>query len=151
MHQPSSYQKCLYINFGLSPDKKTGNKMSVMSNSKSAHCYCTYTTAGAKPIDSKDEILMFDDSVPSPQIRENTYTNTHVKRETLEAIIIFILKSDTKYNHIYSCLFGEHFQNIKQHCHFPVKTMTKHFSFRLCLKSFQYYMLYVHKIQTKII
>lgn len=42
-------------------------------------------------------------------------------RETLEAIIIFILKSDIKYNHIYSCLFGEYFQNIEQCCHFPVK------------------------------
>lgn len=69
-----------------------------------------------------------------------------LKKETLEAIIIFILKSDIKYNHIYSCLFGEHFQNIKQCCHFPVKTMTKHFSFPF-LNLFSIYALYTQNRQ----
>lgn len=64
--------------------------MSVMSNRKLPHCSCVYTTSGASPIDSKDAVLMFDGSVPNSHIRESTYINTGVKREMLEAIIIFI-------------------------------------------------------------
>lgn len=35
---------------------------------------------------------MFDDSVPNPHTRESTYANTRVKRETLEATIIYFKK-----------------------------------------------------------
>lgn len=72
-----------------------------------------YTTSGAMLTDIKSEILMFHDSVPDLHKKESTYAITWVKRKTLKAIIIFILKSGIKYNHTYLCLVGEHFQNSK--------------------------------------
>lgn len=65
-------------------------------------------------------------------------------RETAEATAIFILKSGIKYSHIYLCLFGEHFQYIKQQYYFSSENNDKAFQLFFLLQIFSVlYALYV--------
>ncbi|RMB98809.1 hypothetical protein DUI87_25028 [Hirundo rustica rustica] len=63
--------ECLYTTFGVSTDTKTSEMMKCQQQ-KTIPLLCL-RSPGAKPTGTRDEISMFDDSVP---IRESTYANT---------------------------------------------------------------------------
>lgn len=113
-----------------------------VSNRKLPHCWCLHTS-GAKPTDSRDEISMFDDSVPNPHIRESTCANTYERN----------IRS---YNHIYLKKWYQIQPYIfmpiwrafsKYRTVLPFSSQNNDKAFQLSLfKSFQYSMLYIHKI-----